>query len=224
VQPASARRHSDIRSRAAPDADRNLATQVRRARAAVSEAAVLRAKAIGAVAGAVATVSAVAARHGNRLRSHSTVPDAGTGFILRPQEPFSRVFTAAGVDAVRQLIKHVARNAGLLEPVLPDFVLAVQELMTNAVRHGGGWGRVRLYCDGRLLQCTVTDRGPGLTGALTEFGTLPAPDSEGGRGLYLARRMTDSLQISSGTAGVTVTVVVNLSRSQPAYRDKRPQR
>lgn len=184
--------------------------QLQRARAAVGEAAALQARAIAAVAGAVATVSAVATRHGDRLRSHSAIPDAGTGSTLGRQEPVSRVFTAADVAAVRQLIKYVARSAGLLELVLPDFVLAVQELMTNAVRHGGGWGRVRLHRAGDLLVCTVTDRGPGLTGDLAELGALPPPDSEGGRGLFLARQMTDGLHISTGAAGVAVTVTMNL--------------
>jgi serine/threonine-protein kinase RsbW len=174
--------------------------QIRRARAAVGESAALRARAIGAVAGAVATVSAVATRHGDRLRSHNAIPGAGTGSDLGQQKPVSRVFTAAGMGAVRQLINHLARNAGLLEPVLLGFVLAVQELMTNAVRHGG-WGRVRLHRDGGLLVCTVTDRGPGVLGDLAELGALPPPDSEGVRGLFLARQMTDSLHISTGAAG-----------------------
>jgi signal transduction histidine kinase len=48
--------------------------------------------------------------------------------------------------------------------LLDVFVLAVHEVTGNAVQHGGGRGRARLwYADG-ALRCRVTDDGPGLTG------------------------------------------------------------
>jgi serine/threonine-protein kinase RsbW len=111
---------------------------------------------------------------------------------------------------VRHLVEQASHRAGLADEALRDFVLAVQELMTNAVRHGGGWGRLCLRRDGDLLICAVTDCGPGFAGDPARHGRLPAPDAHGGRGLFLAQQMTDNLHVSSGRTGVTVTVTMNL--------------
>ncbi|WP_430285336.1 ATP-binding protein, partial [Salmonella enterica] len=38
----------------------------------------------------------------------------------------------------------------------------VHEVITNAVRHGGGAGRIRLWRDGPQLHCQVIDSGAGI--------------------------------------------------------------
>ena len=40
-------------------------------------------------------------------------------------------------------------------------VLAVNEVMTNVVRHGGGIGQLRLWL-GRELRCQIIDHGSGF--------------------------------------------------------------
>ncbi|BEL05923.1 hypothetical protein Q0Z83_041140 [Actinoplanes sichuanensis] len=82
--------------------------------------------------------------------------------------------------------------------------------MTDTIRHGGGWGRVRLHCDGPLLVCVVSDRGPGLPGDLRQFGLLAGADPESGRGLFLARQLTDDMRVADNPAGLTVTVTMDL--------------
>ena len=179
--------------------DDELALRVQRSQAAVAAAIAIRDRAIAAVADAVSAVSAVVARHGDLLGP--PVDGAVTG-----QARLSRIFTDAGVGAVRRLVRNAAREFGLGDEAVSDFVLAVQELMTNAVRHGGGWGRMTLHCAGDVLVCVVTDHGPGFAGDPRRYGGLPPADAEGGRGLWLVQQMTDSLDISSGPAGVKVTV------------------
>ena len=74
-------------------------------------------------------------------------------------------FTAADLGPLRRRVNDVARLAGLAEPRRSEFVLAVHEVTGNAIQHGGGRGRVRLwYADG-ALRCRVTDDGPVLSGA-----------------------------------------------------------
>ncbi|KHD75663.1 hypothetical protein MB27_21465 [Actinoplanes utahensis] len=136
--------------------------------------------------------------------------DAGSVPVPVPPMPFSRIVTRARLRAVRREIGIAAAGAGLADQVTAGFVLAVQELMTNAVRHGGGWARVRLHRSGSALVCVVSDRGPGLTGDPRRVGTLAGARSAGGRGLFLAREMTDSLEVRSGPSGVTVTVTMGL--------------
>jgi anti-sigma regulatory factor (Ser/Thr protein kinase) len=71
------------------------------------------------------------------------------------------------------------------------------------------------YADG-ALRCRVTDDGPGLTGTAIPA-ALPAPDfGEDGRGLWLARELSDRLDITGGAGGAIVTLeraVANVWRS-----------
>jgi anti-sigma regulatory factor (Ser/Thr protein kinase) len=58
-------------------------------------------------------------------------------------------FTAADLARLRRCLTDTARLAGLAEPRRGEFVLAVHEVTGNAVQHGGGRGRARLwYADG----------------------------------------------------------------------------
>ena len=81
---------------------------------------------------------------------------------------------------------------------------AVNELLTNAVRHGGGSGQVTLWQQGPNVVCEVVDQGPGLQGR--DHHLRPAPDVPGGRGLWLAAELTDELTIKSGEEGTTVRI------------------
>ncbi|MEV4344546.1 ATP-binding protein [Actinoplanes sp. NPDC049596] len=157
------------------------------------------------VAAALVTRSAVAQR--SRLRvdgpAHPAVADEGVVLL-------SQSVTAVRVGAVRQLVKCVARNSGLAVSDQADFVLAVQELVTNAIRHGGGRGRLVLRLAGDCLVCSVTDTGAGFAG-LPAAGSGPPPAGrEGGRGLFLIRQLTQSAEIINGATGCTVTITMLL--------------
>jgi len=119
---------------------------------------------------------------------------------------FVRDFAAADVTAMRHDLRRHAEGAGLRGDALDDFVAAVNELVTNAVRHGGGQGSLRLVRDADTLIVDVSDRGQGFAGAVPVAAGPPAANVPGGRGILLARRLTDTLLISDGPDGVTVTV------------------
>jgi anti-sigma regulatory factor (Ser/Thr protein kinase) len=122
-------------------------------------------------------------------------------------------FTAGELSRLRRCLADVVRMAGLAEPRRSDFVLAVHEVTGNAVQHGGGRGRARLwYADG-ALRCRVTDDGPGLTDEAIPA-ALPDPDcdfGEDGRGLWLARELSDRLHITGGAGGAIVTLEFELA-------------
>jgi serine/threonine-protein kinase RsbW len=129
----------------------------------------------------------------------------GTAVGAAPAEVFAQDFTAAQVTDLRHDLRHHAEAAGLTGDALDDFVAAVNELVTNAVRHGGGRGSLRLALNGDTLIADVSDRGEGFAGRVPAPAVPPA-DVPGGRGILLARRLTDTLMISDGPDGVTVTV------------------
>jgi len=88
-------------------------------------------------------------------------------------------------------------------------VLIVHELCSNAVRHGGGTGQLRIWIADRALHCEVNDTGPGLTEPGLAGRELPSPLVPGGRGLWIARQMSE-LSITTGDTGTTITAVVAL--------------
>ncbi|SCG80453.1 Anti-sigma regulatory factor (Ser/Thr protein kinase) [Micromonospora echinaurantiaca] len=123
---------------------------------------------------------------------------------------WAHAFTAATATEVRHaLVRHVAA-AGLAGDDAEDFVLAVHELVTNAVRHGGGAGRVELLRQADVLVCEVHDHG---TGTDADAVRLPAADVPGGRGLWLARELTGGLMLTRRPDGLTATVSVCLTDS-----------
>jgi serine/threonine-protein kinase RsbW len=91
-------------------------------------------------------------------------------------------------------------------------VVAVNELLTNAVRHGGGTGRVTVGRAEGSVFCEVSDAGTGLAGDLAaqQPRIRPPANQPGGWGLWLAEELTDSLQVMTGQAGTTVRVATRV--------------
>lgn len=122
----------------------------------------------------------------------------------------SRRFTAASIRAVRHLVSWHVAEAGLVGQARDDFVLAVHELVTNAVLHGGGRGRLDLRRHLDTLVCDVTDNGQGGSDLPVR---LPPADSPRGRGLWLAHQLADTLVLDRGPDGFTASVTVSLLAS-----------
>jgi anti-sigma regulatory factor (Ser/Thr protein kinase) len=89
-------------------------------------------------------------------------------------------------------------------------VLIAQELASNAVRHGGGGGRLRVWLAGGTLCCQVSDAGPGMPNPGQAGRTLPGPWLSGGRGLWIVRRLSE-LCIVASPAGTTITSTLTLA-------------
>jgi serine/threonine-protein kinase RsbW len=117
---------------------------------------------------------------------------------------FSRVFDREAIGETRHALAGCAAEAGLAGSRLDAFVLAVNEMMTNAVRHGGGSGQVRLWRTAAGLACEISDAGPGAPPARLNGHRLPPTSSTGGRGLWLARHLCDTMGVATGHDGTIV--------------------
>lgn len=119
-------------------------------------------------------------------------------------------FDGDSLYAVRAAVAAHASEAGIPESQVRDVVLAVHELAANAVRHGAGQGRVRLWVTGDGIRCEVTDAGTPPAGADRDRPDAGSRDAalwpvEYGHGLWLVRKVADQASLDSGPSG-TVAV------------------
>jgi anti-sigma regulatory factor (Ser/Thr protein kinase) len=102
-------------------------------------------------------------------------------------------FDANTLGGLRQLVAARAADAGFDAPRANDLVLAVNEVATNSVRHGGGSGILRVWVGTRWLVCEVEDRG--LLDDPLAGRQEPAGDQNGGRGLWIANQLCELVQV-----------------------------
>lgn len=119
-------------------------------------------------------------------------------------------FTAVDLPTLRFRVAECAERSGLCESRRHDFVLAVHEVLANAVEHGGGEGHLVTYNGDGMLRCRITDKGPGFTADSIPSELPEIEAGEGGRGLWLTRHLTDRLDIELGDVGAIVTVALTL--------------
>ncbi|MBH5333845.1 ATP-binding protein [Streptomyces pactum] len=121
-----------------------------------------------------------------------------------------RRFDARQLPELRVLVEKCAARAGLRESRRGDFVLAVDEIATNAVEHAGGAGVLLLRRVGDELECRITDSGPGFSPSLIPR-VLPGLDgATSGRGLWLTQLVTDRFAVARGEPGAVVTLAMRL--------------
>lgn len=127
-------------------------------------------------------------------------------------------FDPGTLHALRAKVLVHACRAGLSESRAMDVVLAVHELAANAIRHGAGAGRLRVWNLVRELCCQVDDGDPprfedsarrpadSATGAAdTHSRTLMSSISSApGHGLWLMRQLADRMSMVSGPDGTCV--------------------
>ncbi|HEX6329888.1 MAG TPA: sensor histidine kinase [Actinomycetota bacterium] len=107
--------------------------------------------------------------------------------------------------SVRAFVGDHARRAGLPADRVHDLELAVDEVVTNALVHGGGDTTVRTWLDDGHVICQVDDHGPGVPDALAGY-RPPGPDHVQGRGLWITRQVVDLLEVVSTPTGTSVRV------------------
>jgi anti-sigma regulatory factor (Ser/Thr protein kinase) len=121
-----------------------------------------------------------------------------------------QAFDSDSLYALRAAVAAHGSQAGLSDGRTRDLVLAVHELAANAVRHGAGQGRLRLWAADDAVRCEVTDQGaPGETDAADAARWQAEP----GHGLWLVRQIADSASVQSGVSGTVAAVIFRRGRS-----------
>jgi anti-sigma regulatory factor (Ser/Thr protein kinase) len=126
-------------------------------------------------------------------------------------EPAELDFTREDLALVRMFVADHAARAGFNGDRQSDLVLAVHELATNAMRHGGGRGVLSVWQENGTLLCEVTDRGH-IADPLA--GRERPPDARGGgRGLWLVNHLCDLVQVRSSRGGSVIRLHMSLNPS-----------
>lgn len=147
-------------------------------------------------------------RSGSRQEQGSDAYAPGD-IVARYNEPLPPVpggltfaFDADSLPHARHLAVGEGTRHGLTGVKLDDLALAMAELTTNSVVHGGGSGVLRVWTEDGYVVCEVRDEGR-LTDLLA--GRRPVPrDQRGGRGLLLVNLIADLVRVHTGDGGTTV--------------------
>ena len=120
-------------------------------------------------------------------------------------------FDLDSLVALRSAVAAHADRFGLSDHRTQELVLVAHELASNAIRHGGGKGRLRLWKSDGAVTCEVSDAGPGLASGAGNRFWRPPVDALGGRGLWLAYHLCDRFEVRSGPTGTIAlaTMLVN---------------
>ena len=113
-------------------------------------------------------------------------------------------FDGDSLYALRATVAAHGSQAGLSDGRTRDLVLAVHELAANAVRHGAGQGRLRMWATPEGVRCEVIDDGADSTGE--EPAEAPVWHVEPGHGLWLVRRIADGASVQSDPSGTVAAV------------------
>jgi anti-anti-sigma factor len=152
--------------------------------------------------------------------------EAGGGAARNGEPPvLDQAFDGDSLYPLRAAVAAHGSQAGLSEGRTRDLVLAAHELAANAVRHGAGQGRLRLWATPEGVRCEVTDDGaadgPGVESAEAALWHV-----EPGHGLWLVRRIADGASVQSDPSGTVAAVSFRLGRPgrrAPFRLDRRAQ-
>jgi anti-sigma regulatory factor (Ser/Thr protein kinase) len=135
-----------------------------------------------------------------------------------PREPLEETAPVLVLDDAPSLVALRHEIGAALAARVPDrdqredLHLAAAEVAANAFRHGVRPVSARMWTDGERLVCAVTDSGHSFGDPLAGFRPAHGADlSRGGMGLWLARKLWDSVDLIPGPEGLTVRLSTRLN-------------
>jgi anti-sigma regulatory factor (Ser/Thr protein kinase) len=118
------------------------------------------------------------------------------------------------LSEVRVLAETQARQAGLAEDRVTDFVIAVSEVAANTVRHAHSPGSMEIWSDAGELVCEIRDGGV-IADPASAGREPPAADASGGHGLWLVHQICDKVDLQSDSGGTTIRLHMSLPAPGP---------
>jgi anti-sigma regulatory factor (Ser/Thr protein kinase) len=130
---------------------------------------------------------------------------------LEETEPLLAVDDVSDFIGLRHAVGTQLASLGGAPDLVEDLHLAIDEMASNAVRHGAPPVQLRLWASGDRVVCRISDRGPGMDDPFAGYGPAHGTDlSRGGMGLWLARQLCDHVDVIDDGAGLTVRLATTL--------------
>ncbi len=144
---------------------------------------------------------------------------------VSPRLSFRLPLDAARMQRARDRIRDYLHEQGCTADALDATLVAVEEAMTNAVRHSGASQDVEIGVrfEGDDLIAEVRDHGCAFDATGLDLQRVPDPSVPGGRGLFLMARLMDELAICCD-GGVEVRAVKRAARAATAESRQGPRR
>jgi serine/threonine-protein kinase RsbW len=127
----------------------------------------------------------------------------------------TRYFMPRELGEARSFVAQQAERAGISPERRHDLVVAANEIVTNVFKFAGPTARVRLWTESDRLVCEVTDEGVGIADPSPGW-VLARPDQITGRGLWLARQLSDRLDLRTGPGGTSIKMSVRIDEDDRA--------
>jgi anti-sigma regulatory factor (Ser/Thr protein kinase) len=138
------------------------------------------------------------------------IDQVAAGFATPLAEPPAEAeelrVTLPALRVARRLVWRRAEEAGLGDRS-EDFMLAVNEVLSNSLQHAGEGGTLHLWHDDRGLVCEVRDHGHIAQPLIGR--EEPGIGQIGGQGMWLVNLVCDLVQVRSSEGGSTVRMRMN---------------
>ena len=124
-----------------------------------------------------------------------------------PPRSATRIAFDAPTDLaeLRQAVARAGRAVDMPEARIDDLRLAISELATNSLQHGGGEGQLAIWQMDQQLVCEIRDAGRMKDPAQV---VSPEPLAEQGRGLWIVDQACDEVRRESGREGTITQVII----------------
>jgi anti-sigma regulatory factor (Ser/Thr protein kinase) len=134
-------------------------------------------------------------------RARGAIPEA----LPRPRDDVWEIpFAGGDLFELRRLVSTWATKEALTDESNEELVLAVHEIATNSVRHGGGVGMLRLWRTADALVCEVQDTG--YIRDPLQARRKPGDEASASRGLWIADQVCDLVEIATSPGGSQVRI------------------
>ena len=125
------------------------------------------------------------------------------GPFTEPGEEVATITFGGGpLSEVRRFVRDHSAVQALNASRTADLLIAVNEVASNSIRHGGGDGVLRVWQGEESVICEIRDNGH-ISHPLVGRERPPA-DADGGRGLWMANQLCDLVQLRSNAGGTAV--------------------
>jgi anti-sigma regulatory factor (Ser/Thr protein kinase) len=133
-------------------------------------------------------------------RSIPSHPDS-----IEATSPTLRIDVLSDLRALRESLHTTYNGQTRTAGVVRDFMTAIDEVATNAIRHGRPPVSVRLWAAPDRSVCTITDGGSGFDDLLANAQNPVSGDV----GLWVVRHLCDQVDFSRGPTGFTVRLTTH---------------